>query len=48
MKMTPQRFKHLLSLVEEDIAKDSTRRHTISPAEKLAITLRYLATGHCE
>ena len=45
MRMTPQRFKHLLSLVEEDIAKDSTRRHTISPAERLAITLRYLATG---
>ena len=43
--MTPDRFKHLLSLVESDLSKDPLRRAIISPAERLAITLRYLATG---
>lgn len=43
--MSPDRFKHLLSLVKEYLVKDSTKREVITPAERLAITLRYLATG---
>lgn len=45
IRMSPDRFKHLLSLVEDDIRKTSIRRETVIPAERLAICLRYLATG---
>ena len=48
MRMTTQHCNHLLSLVEEDIAKDFTRQHILSPAARLAITLRNLATGESQ
>ena len=44
--MTPQRFEHLLSLVAPLISKKSTKlRSSISAAERLTLTLRYLASG---
>ena len=44
--MSPERFDHLLSLVGPLISKLATRfRNPISPSERLAVTLRYLATG---
>ena len=44
--MTPERFEHLLSLVGPLLAKRKCRsRKAISEAERLMITLRYLATG---
>lgn len=44
--MSPERFDHLLSLVEPDIAKNQTNfREPISAAERLCLTIRYLATG---
>ena len=44
--MSPERFDHLLSLVGPLISKLTTRfRNPISPSERLAVTLRYLATG---
>ncbi|XP_065837891.1 uncharacterized protein [Oscarella lobularis] len=45
-RMTPSRFDHLLSLIGPCITKESTTfRNSVSPGERLAITLRYLATG---
>ena len=44
--MSPDRFDHLLSLVKPLIEKkDTTFRKAISAEERLAITLRFLATG---
>ena len=44
--MTPERFGHLLSLVGPRITKTNTRmREAISAAERLTLTLRYLAIG---
>ena len=44
--MSPERFDHLLSLVGPLISKLATRfRNPISPSERLAVTLHYLATG---
>ena len=44
--MSPERFQHLLDLVRPHIEKEDTKfRKAISAAEKLAITLRFLATG---
>ena len=44
--MSPDRFNHLLSLVEPLIRKSDTRfRKSISASERLALTLRFLATG---
>ena len=44
--MSPDRFNHLLSLVEPLIRKSDTRfRKSISASERLALTLRILATG---
>ena len=44
--MTPERFGHLLSLVGLRITKTNTRmREAISAAERLTLTLRYLAIG---
>ena len=44
--MSPDRFDHLLSLIEGRIAKKDTKfRKSITPAERLAITLKFLATG---
>ena len=43
--MSPERFQHLLSLVRPLIEKEDIKfRKAISPAERLAITLRFLAT----
>lgn len=43
--MSPQRFDHLLSLVEPLITKQTTTfREPISAGERLAVTLRYLAS----
>lgn len=39
------RFDNLLSLIQPFLQHKSTHRIPISPAERLAITLRYLATG---
>ena len=44
-RMSPERFDHLLSVVEEKRKKKTYIRESISPAERLAITLRYLASG---
>lgn len=44
--MSPERFENLLALVGPLIAKQPCRsRKAISPAERLMVTLRYLATG---
>ncbi|CAH3026462.1 unnamed protein product [Porites evermanni] len=44
--MSPDRFEHQLSLVAPLISKKSTKlRPPISAAERLTLTLRYLATG---
>ena len=44
--MSPQRFEHLLSLVSPYIVKQPCRsREPISAAERLVLTIRYLATG---
>ena len=42
--LSPERFDHLLNLVEEKIKKEIHIREPISPAERLAITMRYLAS----
>ena len=45
-RMTPDRFEHLLELAGPKFEKRNTRLgRTISPRERLAITLRYLAFG---
>ena len=44
--MSPERFQHLLDLVRPQIENKVTKfRKAISAAERLAITLRFLATG---
>eukprot|EP00112_Aurelia_sp_Birch-Aquarium-sp1_P015468 Seg3426.4 transcript_id=Seg3426.4/GoldUCD/mRNA.D3Y31 product="Protein ANTAGONIST OF LIKE HETEROCHROMATIN PROTEIN 1" protein_id=Seg3426.4/GoldUCD/D3Y31 len=44
--MSPERLEHLLTLAGPLLAKKRCRsRETISPSERLVITLRYLATG---
>ena len=44
--MAPDRFEHLLSLVDPIITKKDTRmRKAIGPAERLSLTLHYLAYG---
>lgn len=44
--MSPERFEHLLTLVGPLIAKQPCRsRKPISPAERLMLTIRFLATG---
>ena len=45
-RMTPSRFDHLLSLVGPAIIRQETNfRKPVSPGERLAVTIRYLATG---
>ena len=47
--MSPERFDHLLSLVKPLITKeDANYRQSISPAERLALTIRFLATGESQ
>ena len=44
--MSPKRFQHLLSMVKPLIEKKDTKcRKCILAAERLAFTLRFLATG---
>ena len=44
--MDRQRFEELLSLIYPRIIKQNTlMRESISPKERLAVTLRYLGTG---
>ena len=44
--MSPDRFENFLQLVGPYIVKQRCRsRETITPAERLTITLRYLASG---
>ena len=47
-RMTPTRFEQLLSIVANDITKCSIRREVIEPAERLCLTLRYLAMGDAQ
>lgn len=44
LRMSPERYDHLLSLVSNHLAKSSLRE-PVSPSERLTITLVYLATG---
>ncbi|XP_065679092.1 putative nuclease HARBI1 [Hydra vulgaris] len=45
-RISPERYEHLLSMVAPSVTKKSCRsRQTISPSERLTVTLRYLATG---
>nr|XP_036216119.1 putative nuclease HARBI1 isoform X2 [Bactrocera oleae]XP_036216120.1 putative nuclease HARBI1 isoform X2 [Bactrocera oleae] len=46
VRMSDNQFGFILSAVNEDLLKEDTRmRAAISPAEKLSLTLRFLATG---
>ena len=46
MRMSPESFDHILSLVEPLLTKKSTTlREPISPVERLSLTLRFLASG---
>ena len=46
IRISPERFEHLLSLVAAYIQNKACRsRDPISPAERLVVTLRYLGTG---
>jgi len=47
-RMCPEGFENLLSWIAPSIVKSSKRRPTTSPAERLIITLRYLATGDAQ
>ena len=44
-RMDIRTFEDLLSWVDPIIQKSSLRRSTATPAERLCVTLRYLATG---
>ena len=47
--MSPERFDHLLGLVENRITKEDTYfRKAISAGERLAVTLRFLASGESQ
>ena len=47
--MSPERYDHLLSMVHPLIAKKNTRfRKAITSSERLALTLRFLATGESQ
>ena len=47
LRMDMDSFNELLHLVEPHIKRqDSLMRQSISPAERLALTLRFLATGN--
>ena len=49
MRMSPENFDYLLSIVGPRIRKNTTRmRQAIELAERLALTIRYLATGNSQ
>ena len=44
--MRPETFKKLLAIVEEKLTKEDTPfRISLSPAERLALTLRFIGHG---
>ena len=46
VRLTPQRFEHLLSLVGPHLQLTTTKmREPISSAERLVLTMRFLASG---
>jgi len=45
MRITPRMFLELLQRIELRITKSNMRRRPLEPGLKLAITLRFLATG---
>ena len=47
MRMSSDQFKEILNAIEQDICKQSTKMggEPIVPAERLALTLRFLAAG---
>jgi len=45
IRMFPERFEHLLRLVATISKKKTKLRIPIGPAERLYLTLRYLASG---
>ena len=46
LRMSPERFEHLVGIVSPFIKKKHCRSRTpLSPAERMVITIRYLATG---
>lgn len=45
-RMSPETFEHLLSLVGPSLIRvNTTMRKCLSPSERLAVTLRFLASG---
>ena len=49
MRMSPERFEHLLSLIEPMVTKQTTTfREPISAGERLSMTIRFLATGESQ
>ena len=49
MKMPPMIFKWLTKKVSPIVSRQNTEfRQSISPAERLAVTLRFLATGRLD
>ncbi|CAG7724498.1 unnamed protein product [Allacma fusca] len=47
-RMKKDTFQHILQLIEDDIQHGHNHSRPISPLERLAITLRYLATGNSQ
>ena len=48
VRMSPERFNHLADLLRPLITKEVRCRIPISVEERLAVTLRYLATGNSQ
>ena len=49
MRMSPDRYEHLLSIVGPKLQRQKTHlREPISPSERLTLTLRYLASGESQ
>ena len=46
--MTPTKFELILTWIAPVIKRSSKRRPTKTPAERLCVTLRYLATGDAQ
>lgn len=44
-RMLPNKFEELLRWVAPHIVKSDLKRRSISPEERLCVTLRYLASG---
>ena len=47
MRMTYKSFQTLIDIVSSKIVKKSTKIITIPVAQRVALTLRFLATGEC-